>query len=153
METYKWSDKFDHLDARITSWMATYGLILLRISIGLLFFWFGALKLFPGVSPAEGLIRETLPFLPMNIFLPLLAIWEMVIGLGFIFGKFIRLTILLMFLQMGGTISPIFLNPEAVWVNFPFVLTLEGQYIFKNLVLLSAAIVIGATARGGRLIA
>lgn len=153
METYKWSDKFDRLDARITSWMATYGLILLRISIGILFFWFGALKLFPGVSPAEGLIRETLPFLPMNIFLPLLAIWEMVIGLGFIFGKFIRLTILLMFLQMGGTISPIFLNPEAVWVNFPFVLTLEGQYIFKNLVLLSAAIVIGATARGGRLIA
>lgn len=153
MDMQNWTAKFDQLDARITNWMATYGLVLLRISIGIIFFWFGALKLLPGVSPAEGLIRETLPFLPMNIFLPLLAIWEMVIGLGFIFGKFIRLTILLMFLQMGGTVSPIFLNPSAVWVNFPFVLTLEGQYIIKNLVLLSAATVIGATARGGRLVA
>ena len=117
METQNWPEKFDHLDAQITAWMATYGLILLRISIGIIFFWFGALKLFPGVSPAEALIRETLPFLPMNIFLPVLAIWEMIIGLGFIFGKFIRLTILLMFLQMGGTVSPIFLNPGAVWVD------------------------------------
>lgn len=153
MDIQNWTAKFDQLDIRITNWMATYGLILLRISIGIVFFWFGALKLFPGVSPAEGLIRETLPFLPMNIFLPVLAIWEMIIGLGFIFGKFIRLTILLMFLQMGGTVSPIFLNPGAVWVDFPFVLTLEGQYIIKNLVLLSAATVIGATARGGRLVA
>lgn len=63
-----------------------------------------------------------------------------------------RLTILLMFLQMGGAISPIFLNPQAVFVTFPFVLTLEGQYIIKNVVLISAALVIGATVRGRQLI-
>jgi hypothetical protein len=88
----------------------------------------------------------------MNLFIPFLAVWEMIIGLGFMTGKFMRLTILLMFFQMGGAISPIFLNPTAVFVTFPFILTLEGQYIIKNIVLISAALVIGATVRGGRLI-
>ena len=144
--------QFEQIDSTITQWMARHGVTFLRISVGVVFFWFGALKLIPGASPAEALIRESLPFLPMNLFIPFLAIWEMVIGLGFMTGKFMRLTILLMFLQMGGAISPIFLNPAAVFVHYPFVLTLEGQYIIKNIVLMSAAIVIGATVRGGRLI-
>ena len=56
-----------------------------------------------------------------------------------------------MVLQMMCAVSPILLNPEAVFINFPFVLTLEGQYIIKNLVLIAAAIVVGATVRGGQL--
>jgi uncharacterized membrane protein YkgB len=144
--------QFNQIDSQITQWMARNGVVFLRISVGIVFLWFGALKLIPGASPAETLIRDTLPFLPMNLFIPFLAVWEIVIGLGFITGKFMRLTILLMFLQMGGAVSPIFLNPAAVFVTFPFVLTLEGQYIIKNIVLMSAAIVIGATVRGGRLI-
>ncbi len=145
------NNRFEAIDTRITRWMARYGLTLLRISLGVIFFWFGALKLFPGLSPAEGLIRETLTFLPMNLFLPFLAVWEMLIGLGFITGRFMRATILLLFLQMPGTLSPVVLRPDLVFVQFPFVLTLEGQYIVKNLVLVSAALVIGATVRGGRL--
>lgn len=144
--------RFDRIDRRITHWMADNGITLLRISMGIIFFWFGALKLIPGGSPAEGLIRESITFLPMNLFLPFLAIWEMAIGLGFITGKLMRLTILLLFLQMPGTISPVFLRPDLVFVNFPFMLTLEGQYIVKNLVLISAALVIGATVRGGELV-
>jgi uncharacterized membrane protein YkgB len=143
--------QFEQIDARITRWMAEHGLLLLRISIGVVFFWFGALKLVPGLSPAEGLIRATLPFLPMNLFLPFLAIWEMVIGLGFITGKFMRLTILLLFLQMPGTLSPIVLRPDLVFTQFPFGLTLEGQYIVKNMVIISSALVLGATVRGGKL--
>jgi uncharacterized membrane protein YkgB len=146
------STQFERIDTAVTQWMARYGVVLLRISVGVVFFWFGALKLIPGASPAEPLIRDSLPFLPMNLFIPFLAIWEMIIGLGFMTGKFMRLTILLMFLQMGGAISPIFLNPTAVFATFPFILTLEGQYIIKNIVLMSAAIVIGATVRGGRLV-
>lgn len=87
----------------------------------------------------------------MNFFLPFLALWEMAIGVGFITGKLQRLTILLLFLQMPGTISPIFLLPARVWSTFPFGLTLEGQYIVKNMVLIAAGIVIGATVRGGGL--
>jgi uncharacterized membrane protein YkgB len=142
---------FDTIDITITSWMARHGITLLRISIGVVFLWFGALKLAPGLSPAESLVRETITFFPMNIFLPLLAVWEMAIGLGFITGKFMRLTILLLFLQMPGTISPMFLRPDLVWTSFPLVLTLEGQYIVKNMVIISAALVVGATVRGGGL--
>lgn len=142
---------FDELDTMITRLMARYGILFLRVSLGVVFLWYGALKLIPDLSPAEPLIRDTLPFLPMGLFIPFLALWEMAIGLGFITGKYMRATILLLFLQMPGTISPTVLNPEAVWETFPFVLTLEGQYIFKNLVLISAALVVGATVRGGRL--
>jgi hypothetical protein len=87
----------------------------------------------------------------MSWFLPFLALWEMAIGLGFITGRLMRLTILLLFLQMPGTISPVFLRPDLVFTQFPFGLTLEGQYIVKNLVLISAALVVGATVRGGGL--
>ncbi|HEU4324789.1 MAG TPA: DoxX family protein [Roseiflexaceae bacterium] len=141
---------FERLDTRLTDWMAAHGLLLLRISIGVVFLWFGALKLVPGLSPAEGLIRATVTVVPMAIFLPLLACWEMLIGLGFISGRWTRLTILLLFCQMPGTFAPVLLRPDLVFTVLPFGLTMEGQYIVKNLVLISAALVIGATARGGR---
>ena len=146
------NENFDRLDRTVVSWMARYGVPLLRISVGVVFFWFGALKLIPGASTAEPLIREALPFLPLDLFIPFLGLLEMVIGLGFIVGKYMRLTILLMMLQMVGAASPLVLYPQAVWESFPFVLTLEGQYIIKNLVLISAAIVIGSTVRGRQLV-
>lgn len=138
-------------DIILTRWMARYGVTFLRISMGVVFIWFGALKLVPDLSPAEDLIRETVPLVPMSVFIPFLAIWEIAIGIGFVTGRWMRATILLLFLQMPGTVSPIVLNPDAVWNIFPYGLTLEGQYIVKNLVLISAALVIGATVRGGQL--
>jgi hypothetical protein len=92
------------------------------------------------------------PFLPGSFFLPFLGLWEVAIGLGFLTGRALRLTILLLFLQMPGTLAPVALLPERVFTQFPFGLTLEGQYIVKNLVLIAAALVIGATVRGGRLV-
>jgi uncharacterized membrane protein YkgB len=143
----------DRIDQRITQLMARRGLSFLRISIGIVFFWFGALKLVPGLSPAEPLIGETITFVPLSLFLPVLAVWEMLIGLGFLLGgRFIRPTILLLFLQMPGTLLPVLLRPDLVFTVFPLGLTLAGQYIVKNLVLISAGLVIGATARGGHLI-
>lgn len=151
-----WRDQaqqhFDRLDRFLTAWMARTGIVLLRISVGVVFLWFGALKLFPDASPANDLIRNSITFLPSDLFIPFLGIWEMIIGLGFLTGRFLRLTILLMILQMGGAVSPLVLNPDTVWQSFPFKLTLEGQYIIKNIVLISAALVIGATVRGGRLV-
>jgi uncharacterized membrane protein YkgB len=144
--------EFDSIDATITHWMADNGITIMRIALGIVFIWFGALKFFPGMSPAEDLVQATVPFLPGRLFLPFLATWEVIIGLGFLTGRFLRLTILLLFFQMPGTISPVFLLPEVVFTSFPFGLTLEGQYIVKNLVLIAAALVIGATVRGGQLI-
>jgi uncharacterized membrane protein YkgB len=144
--------RFDQVDERITHWMARRGITFLRVALGLVFVWFGALKLIPGLSPAEGLVLETVAFLPGHVFLPVLALWEIAIGVGFLTARALRLTILLLFLQMPGTLSPIFLLPDRVFTSFPFALTLEGQYIVKNLVLIAAALVIGATVRGGRLV-
>jgi uncharacterized membrane protein YphA (DoxX/SURF4 family) len=138
--------------------MARYGILLLRISMGLVFLWFGALKFFPGLSPAADLATRTIERLTFGLISPgvsilLLAVLESLIGLGLIFGIFMRVTLLLLFIQMLGTISPIFLFPEEVFTAIPYAPTLEGQYIFKNMVLISAGLVIGATVRGGKVVA
>ncbi len=145
-------------DIRITRWMANNGIRLLRISLGVVFFWFGFLKFFPGISPAEGLASETIAVasggvVGPDISLPILATWECLIGAGLMAGRGLRLVLFLLFAQMPGTVLPLFLFPELTFKSIPFVLTLEGQYIIKNLVLVSAGIVIGATVRGGRLAA
>ncbi len=150
-------NKFNEIDLRITSWMARNGLFLLRLSVGIIFVWFGVLKFFDGLSPAESLATQTIEVLTFGIFnektiLIGLAIWETAIGLGLILKVFLRETLLLMYIQMLGTLSPIFIFPEEVFQVIPYSLTLEGQYIIKNLVVISAGIVIGATVRGGGII-
>ncbi|NNE71618.1 MAG: DoxX family protein [Rhodothermales bacterium] len=148
---YSLERRFDRLDRAIVGWMAANGLAIMRVSLGIVFLWFGLLKLFPGLSPAEALVRNTVYFVDPDLFLPVLAIWEALIGIGLIMGRFMRTTLLLLFLQMPGTALPLVVLPEVVWTQFPFGLTLEGQYIIKNLVLIGAALVLGATVRGGRL--
>lgn len=150
-------ERFDAFDAAFTAWMARYGVLLLRVSLGIVFFWFGALKFFPGVSEAEGLATATISALTFGLLTPgvsiyILAVWECLIGLGLIFGLFMRATLLLLWLQMLGTITPLFLFPQEAFTRIPFAPTLEGQYIIKNIVLISAGLVIGATVRGGRIV-
>lgn len=151
------NQKLQQIDLAVTNWMADKGIFLLRISIGLIFLWFGVLKFFPGLSPAEGLAIDTIKLLTFNlvssqIIIYGLAVWETLIGLGLVLNKFMRETLLLLYLQMLGTLSPIFLFPAEVFTHFPYALTLEGQYIFKNMVVISAGIVLGATVRGGRIV-
>ncbi len=154
----KLQSNFDRVDTALTNWMADHGVTLLRISVAIIFLWFGGLKLFPNLSPAEGLATRTIEVLSFGIVtpdisLPVLAIWEIIIGLGLLSGKFMRSTLLLLFLQMMGTVTPLALFPDEVFTVFPVGLTLEGQYIIKNMVLISAGIVIGATVRGGNIVA
>lgn len=145
---------YERVDQMITRWMARYSLGILRFGLGIIFVWFGALKLVPGLSPAEELVRKTIYFFDPDIFLPTLAVWEMLIGIGFLAGfvtkKFERLTILLLFAQMPGTALPLVILPQVCWTSFPFGLTLEGQYIVKNLAIIGSALVLGATVRGGK---
>lgn len=149
---------FNRVDEIITRWMARYGVLLLRLSLGIVFLWFGALKFFPGLSPAQELAGRTINQLSFGLLSAqsanlILAIWECLIGLGLITGFWMRATLLLLFAQMIGTLTPIFLFPGEVFTRVPYAPTLEGQYIIKNLVLISAGIVIGATVRGGAVIA
>ena len=149
--------RFQRTDMSITRWMASNGIGILRISMGIIFFWFGMLKYFEGLSPAESLAIRTIDILSFGTIGPDivrygLATWEVLIGIGLIFKLFLRETLLLMFVQMLGTLTPILLLPEEVFSVFPYGLTLEGQYIIKNLVIIAAGMVIGATVRGGRII-
>jgi len=150
--------QLDRLDRRITRWMAANGILLLRVSLGIVFLWFGLLRFVPGLSPADELATRTIATLTFGLVgpevsRPVLALWECVIGLGLMTGWFMRGTLLLLFVQMLGTITPLVLFPAETWTIFPIAPTLEGQYIIKNLVLVSAGLVIGATVRGGRLVA
>jgi len=150
------TDWISRVDVSLTGWMARYGVVALRVSLGVVFFWFGALKFIPGLSPAQELAtitidRLTLGLVPSTVSIPVLATWECAIGLGLITGRFMRATLLLLFLQMLGTVTPLFFFPNETFTRFPYAPTLEGQYIIKNIVLATAAIVIGATVRGGYL--
>lgn len=145
------------IDARATHWMARHGVPLLRVSLGVIFLWFGALKFFPGLSPAHDLAARTIETLSGGIVgpgvsVPVLAAWESLIGVGLILGVFLRAVLLLLAVQMLGTLTPLVLFPDEVFTRIPYAPTLEGQYIIKNAVLISAAIVIGATVRGGGLV-
>jgi uncharacterized membrane protein YkgB len=146
----------DPLDIRLTSWMARHGVTLTRLALGVVFLWFGAIKFVPSWSPAADLATRTITRLSFGVIgptisLPLLATWESLIGVGLLSGRLLRFTLLLLFLQMPGTMMPLFFFPSETFRAFPYAPTLEGQYIIKNLVLVSAAIVIGATVRGGQL--
>jgi uncharacterized membrane protein YphA (DoxX/SURF4 family) len=149
---------FNRIDITLTTLMARYGVVLMRVGLGIVFFWFGFLKFFPGLSPAQDLAARTIQTIPFglvtpDISLPVLAAWETLIGLGLITGKFMRATLLLLLLQMIGTVMPLFLFTAETWTRFPYAPTLEGQYIIKNIVLVTAALVLGATVRGGKVVA
>ena len=150
------SPAFDRLDRRITRWMADHGLMLMRVALGVVYLWFGALKLVPGLSAAEGLAGRTLEVLtfgmvPSGTAVPLLGVFESLIGLGLLAGLWMRLTLGLLFLHMLGTLTPLVLFPAETFDVFPIAPTLEGQYIIKNAVLIAGAIILGATVRGGRI--
>ena len=115
---------FDRIDVYVTNWMARFGIVLLRVSLGVVFFWFGMLKFFPGLSPAQDLASRTIGLLtfgliPAQVSIPMLAAWECLIGIGLIFGIFMRATLLLLFLQMLGTITPIFFSHRKSSPVFP----------------------------------
>jgi uncharacterized membrane protein YphA (DoxX/SURF4 family) len=143
----------ERADAPLPAGTARLSIRLLRICLGIVFLWFGVLKFFPELSPAQDLATRTIETLSFGLVkpslsLPVLAAWECLIGLGLITKRFLRVTLILLFVQMLGTFTPILLFPQETWVRFPTVPTMEGQYILKNIVLVSSALVIGAMSQG-----
>src|SRR3954471_9818095 len=115
--------RYDAVDARVTRWMASHGIRLLRISLGVVFLWFGALKFFPGLSPAHDLAARTITALSggaigPTVSVPILAAWECLIGVGLLFGVYLRAVLLLLFVQMLGTLTPLLLFPAEVFTRF-----------------------------------
>jgi uncharacterized membrane protein YkgB len=143
----------DRIDRAIAGFMRRIGEPALRISLAVVFIWFGLLKPL-GFSPAADLVRQTvtwMPFLTPDGWLHAIGWWEVVIGVTFLFRRTIRIAIALMAMQMVGTFLPLVMLPEVTFQpgRAPWALTIEGQYIIKNILIISAALVVGGTVRRG----
>jgi uncharacterized membrane protein YphA (DoxX/SURF4 family) len=116
---------------------------MLETSIGLIYIWFGALKLFPSLSPAETLAKNTIDILscgliPSSVSFLLLAVWETLIGGLLLINIQTKIVVKVAIIHMVFTFSPLFIFPGECFNVVPFQLTLVGQYILKNLILVSA---------------
>lgn len=126
---------------------------LLRISIGIIYVWFGALKFFPNLSPADQLAKDTIylitfGLIPNNVSIILLALWETLLGVVLIVGVWRRAVFYILLLHMACTFVPLFFFVDVSFTNSPYAFTLVGQYIMKNLIIICAALVLNAYARG-----
>ena len=121
---------------------------LIRIPIFIIFFWFGFLKIVD-LSPAQELVQDTvywMPFLSAEMWTYVIGFWEVLIGVFFLFKKTTLIAMLLLLIQMSGTFLPLVILPEITFQDSnPFLPTLEGQYIIKNIIIITAALIIGRT--------
>ena len=121
---------------------------LIRIPIFIIFFWFGFLKIID-LSPAQQLVKDTvywMPFLSAESWTYIIGVWEVLIAICFLFKRTTLIAMILLFLQMSGTFLPLLILPEITFQNSnPFLPTLEGQYIIKNIIIITAALIIGRT--------
>ena len=151
-------DRFDRLDTALNRWLVAHSVTLLRVSMGLVFLAFGALKFFPGLSPIEDLATRTtgaltLGLVPPGAGLAMIAALEVTIGLCFLTGRFLRVGVWLMGAQMVGAMSPLVLFPEELFPGPTHAPTLAAQYIVKDVILVAAAMVVASTWTGARLVA
>jgi len=140
---------FERLDETLVRFMSAYGIHLLRWAIAIVYLWFGGLKLI-NASPAAELVVQTVFWLPPHIALQFIGGWEVLIGLGLLFTHpvVLRATLFLLWLQMAGTFQVVVFFPLAAFQGGnPLLPTLEGQYVIKNIVLITAGLVIGSTVR------
>ena len=131
------------MDSKISSLMDKYCQPLMRVSLALIFIWFGLLKPL-GMSPEEELIKRTVYFFPPELVLNVLGCWEVAIGIGLLYKPLLRLSLFLLLVELPGTFLPLVVLPDICFNSIPFGLSLEGQYIIKNLFLIGAAFVIGS---------
>jgi uncharacterized membrane protein YkgB len=113
-----------------------------RFALFVIYVWFGILKLL-GTSAAnpliEELLRKTISGLTFANFILALGIFEVLIGALFLFSRTKWLAFGLFVIHMIVTAGPLVLLPAIAW-QAPYVPTLEGQYIIKNLALIALAL-------------
>lgn len=135
------------LDDRISRFLQRWSITLLRLSVGVVFIWFGALKVFD-VTPVADLVADTVYWVDPDWFVPFLGAFEIVVGVGLISGRALRVVLGLFTLQMVGTFLVLIVQPDVAFRDGnPLLLTVEGEFVVKNLVLLTAGMVVGATVR------
>lgn len=137
------------LDSRIINWLQAYNIQIARVALFIVFFWFGLLKVL-GLSPAgplaEALTERTVGMAYFNELYIALSLLECLIGVLFLIPKATRIVLLLLLVHMAVVCSPLVLVPDFVWTA-PFVPTLEGQYIIKNIIIVALAFGVAATTK------
>jgi len=144
-----------HMSRRVLSlhsWLMRHSIILLRLALGAVFLGFGALKFFPGVSPAEALavrtfMHLTLGLVPATVARISVATLECTIGVCFLSGRWLRVGVALLGVQMIGAMSPLMLFTGELFNGSHHAPSLEGQYVLKDVVLVTAGLVIAATLK------
>ena len=132
------------LDELLLEILRRWSITALRLALGSIFLWFGALKVF-GTSPVAALIQETYHFMPVGGFVLFLGVWEVAIGIGIMMKRALRLMLILLAVHLTGTFTAIWFNPAIFFVRgVPFCLTVDGEFVIKNVVLITAALVIAA---------
>ncbi len=130
--------------------MAAHGLGLLRISLGVVFIWFGLLKVI-GVTPVANLVTAVIGWVPAALSVPLVGVFEVVLGVGLVVGYGLRFTLLLLWLHLAGTFLLLLVRPDLAFQSGnPLFLTADGEFVIKNLVLISGGIAVGSTVRRHR---
>lgn len=138
--------RLEIVDHSVREGLARLGPPLLRVSLGIVFVWFGMLKVV-GASAVGGLVAATVP-LDASWFVPALGVLEVAIGLAFIAGRFLRLVLPVFALQLGGTLLVLLVLPDVAFEqDNPLMLSLVGEFVVKNLVLLSAGIVVASKVK------
>jgi uncharacterized membrane protein YkgB len=141
-----WADRSDRVFVELVS---TYGILVLRWALATVYIWYGGLKLV-GASPAADLVVKTLFWLPPHTAMLFVGGWEVLIGVGLVFPNplVLRATLYMFLLHMAGTFQVFVLLPTVTFQGGnPMLPTLEGQYTFKNVVLIAAALTILGTLR------
>jgi putative oxidoreductase len=131
-------------DSLTYAWRAVdrISVTLLRLTIGVVFVWFGALKL-SGDSPVARLVADTLPFLPKGLVVPALGIFEVLLGLALLLGRRLDLVVVLLVMHLAGTFLVLVVTPEQAFSGHnPLMLTMTGEFVVKNVVLIAAGLVV-----------
>jgi uncharacterized membrane protein YphA (DoxX/SURF4 family) len=129
------------LETKIQYYLKPLVVPLLFWAYGLIYIWYGALKLI-GISPAEQLVLNATGWIFSHEFVQVLGVWEVLLGIFLFIPSMRRYGLWLFFLQVPGTFMPLFTNPEDTFTLIPFGLSLEGQYIFKNLITISGGLLL-----------
>lgn len=136
--------KYLHVEERVSHFLKKKAIALLIYVIAFIYVWYGLLKVF-GHSPVQDLVVQSTSWIFPKEFVFVLGIWEVMIGVLLFIKPLRRYGIWLFFPQVLGTFLPLITNPEDCFVKFPFIITLEGHYIFKNLIMIAAVLVIVST--------
>jgi uncharacterized membrane protein YkgB len=143
-------DLFDRFDRMLVAALERWSVPLLRLSLGIVFLWFGGLKVF-GVTPVSDLVAATVYWVDPDWFVVSLGVVEMVVGAGLILRRAMRIILAVFLAQMAGTFLVLILLPDIAFQDGnPLKLTVEGEFVIKNLVLLSAGLVVGSMVRRDR---